>query len=107
MHLTASSQRGVPDPQSLLVISHPDALKAAGAKGAKSRAAAAAGRTGRAYLPEMLFLCILRQKMSWPVELAVGGDDGGGGAGNVGRGGAQKGGKGSPERKKPVKRRRV
>lgn len=93
---TALSQRGAPDPQSLLVISHPDALKAGGAKGTKSRNAAAAGRNGKAYLPEMLFLCILRQKLSWPVDLAVGG-----GAG------AQKGGKGSPEKQKPVKRRRV
>lgn len=77
------TQRGGPDPQSLLVISHPDALKAAGAKGAKSRATAAAGRNGKAYLPEMLFLCILRQKMSWPEKLAVGGGAGGvGGSGN-------------------------
>lgn len=80
------------------MISHPDALKAsAGAKGAKSRAAAAAGRNGTAYLPEMLFLCILRQKMSWPPDLAVGG---GGGA-------TAADGKGSiAEKEKPAKRRR-
>lgn len=76
------------------MISHPDALKAAGAKGATSRAAAAAGRKGSAYLPEMLFLCILRQKMSWPADLAVG--SGGGAAAG-----------GSAEKEKPLKRRRA
>ncbi|CAN0224229.1 unnamed protein product [Ectocarpus sp. 12 AP-2014] len=84
-------KRGGPEPESLLVISHPDALKAAGAKGAKSRVAAAAGRNGKAYLPEMLFLCILRQKMSWPADLVAGG------------GSAEAG----PASKKPAKRRRV
>eukprot|EP00752_Nemacystus_decipiens_P009915 g8847.t1 len=82
-------KRGGPDPESLLVISHPDALKAAGAKGVKSRAAAAAGRNGSAYLPEMLFLCILRQRMSWPADLAI---DGGGD---------------TAEKEKPAKRRRA
>lgn len=79
------------------MISHPDALKAAGAKGAKSRAAALAGRNGSAYLPEMLFLCILRQKMSWPADLVV---DGGGG-------GAAGGTAGSAEKGKSAKRRRT
>lgn len=80
------------------MISHPDALKASGARGAKSRAAAAAGRNGTAYLPEMLFLCILRQKMSWPADLAVGGGGGGATAAD---------GKGSSaEKEKPAKRRR-
>lgn len=82
------------------MVSHPDALKASGAKGAKSRAAAAAGRNGSAYLPEMLFLCILRQKMSWPADLAVGGGGGGGGAAG-GSGGS------SAENEKPAKRRRA
>lgn len=79
------------------MISHPDALKASGARGAKSRAAAAAGRNGTAYLPEMLFLCILRQKMSWPADLAVGG--GGGATAADGKGS-------SAEKEKPAKRRR-
>lgn len=79
------------------MISHPEALKAAGTKGAKSRAAAAAGRNGSAYLPEMLFLCILRQKMSWPADLAVGGDGGGAASGRAG----------SAEKEKPAKRRRA
>lgn len=65
-------QGGVKDPSSLLVISHPTALAASGPKGTKSRKAAKAGRCERAYLPEMLFLCILRQRMDWPDDLAVG-----------------------------------
>lgn len=64
---------GAKDSSSLLVISHPSALVADGVKGEKSREAVASGRGGRGYLPEMLFLCILRQKMEWPDELAVGG----------------------------------
>eukprot|EP00903_Cladosiphon_okamuranus_P014255 g13241.t1 len=90
-------KRGGPDRESLLVISHPDALKVSGAKGIKSRAAAAAGRNGNAYLPEMLFLCILRQKISWAADLAVGGGEGGTAGG---RGG-------SAEKVNPAKRRRA
>lgn len=74
------------------MISHPDALKAAGVKGAKSRAAAAAARNGTAYLPEMLFLCILKQRVLWPSALAVRDDE-------VTAGGAEK--------KQPTKRRRT
>ena len=94
---TTLAQRAGLDRESLLVISHPDAVKAGGAKGAKSRAAAAAGRNGNAYLPEMLFLCILRQQMSWPADLAVGGVEGGAAGG---RGG-------SAQKEKPAKHRRA
>lgn len=82
------------------MISHPDALNASGAKGSKSRAIAACGRGGRAYLPEMMFLCILRQSLSWPDALAVGG--GAPGKGDEGASSAKQ----PAQKSKPTKRRR-
>lgn len=67
---------------------------ASGKRGSKSSQVLTAGRDLKAFLPEMLFLCILRQRMSWPDELAV--ETGHGGeAGTV------------AQRQRPAKRRRT
>ncbi|CAN0399441.1 unnamed protein product, partial [Discosporangium mesarthrocarpum] len=77
--LSTIPKGGVEDPSSLLVISHPDALNAKGAKGTRAKREAALGRGGKAYLPEMLFLSVLRQRLDWSDALAVGIGGGGGG----------------------------
>lgn len=79
-----------------------------GAKGARSRAAVAAGRGHRGYLLEMLFLCILKQKLDWPDSLAVGEDRDGTNGGRAGGGGGSRGTvRRSVEQSKPSKRRRT
>ncbi|CAM9508998.1 unnamed protein product [Chrysoparadoxa australica] len=63
------------DPDSLLVISHPDCLQPGpgitAAKAKKNLREAVMGRDGKAYLADMIYLSVLRQGQQWLDELAI------------------------------------